>query len=158
MIFGILGTAWESYGYGRKISKEEAVDILKEVRERGAVHSVVHERDDYRLPVAAICNCCWDCCGILRPYNMGAVPLMYNAAYLAKIKDDADCKECGNCEKYCPTTAMKLEDKKVLFDNKKCIGCGQCAFQCRQNNIEMVPNERKVYLPILKKTEARVTL
>jgi len=157
MAFGSMARAWESWGYGRNVSKKEAIEILKEVRDRGAVHSVFHQKDDYHLPVAAICNCCWDCCGILKPYNMGAVPLMYNASYVARIKDDADCKSCGNCEKFCPTTAMKLVDKEVSFGKDKCIGCGQCAYQCKQNNIEMYPNERVVYLPILKKSEARVT-
>ena len=155
--FGSMANAWASWGYGRHVSKEEAIDILKEVRDKGAVHSVIHERDDYRLPAAAICNCCWDCCGILKPYNMGAVPLKYKAFYTARIKDDADCKGCGNCEKYCPTTAMRLKDEKVSLNDDKCIGCGQCAFQCRQNNIELYSNERMVFLPILKKSEARVT-
>ena len=149
--------AWADWGYGRHISKDEAIDILKEVRDKGAVHSVIHERDDYRLPVMAICNCCWDCCGILKPYNMGVMPLKYKASYTARIRDDADCKGCGNCEKYCPTTAMRLKDEKATLNIDKCIGCGQCAFQCRQNNIELYPNERMVYLPILKRSETRVS-
>jgi ferredoxin len=155
--FGGMANAWASWGYGRHVAKEEALDILKEVRSKGAVHSVIHERDDYRLPAMAICNCCWDCCGILKPYNMGSVALKYKTSYTARIKDDANCKGCGNCEKYCPTTAMRLKDKKVMFDSDKCIGCGQCAFQCPQNNIELYPNERMVYLPILKKSEARIS-
>ena len=154
--FDIIGTPWANWGYGRKVTKEEAMDILKDVREQGAVHSVIHERDDYRLPVMAICNCCWDCCGILKPYNMGAISLKYNASFTARIRDDADCKGCGICEKYCPTTAIKLRDKKVTLNPNKCIGCGQCAFQCRQNNIELYPNQRMVFLPILEKSETRV--
>ena len=154
--FGSAAKAWASWGYGRHISHEEALDILKEVRDKGAVHSVIHERDDHRLPAEAICNCCWDCCGILKPYNMGAVALKYKASYTARIKDNANCKGCGNCEKYCPTTAIKLVDDKVSLNKDKCIGCGQCAFQCRQNNIELYPNERMVYLPVLKKSEARI--
>ena len=154
--FGDTGKAWASWGYGRPVSKDEAIDILKEVRDKGAVHSVIHERDDYRLPAMAICNCCWDCCGILKPYNMGVMSLKYKASYTARIKDDADCKGCGNCEKYCPTTAMRLKDEKATLQSDRCIGCGQCAFQCRQNNIELYPNERTVYLPILKKSEIRV--
>jgi hypothetical protein len=55
--FGGMAKAWASWGYGRHVSKEEAIDILKEVRDKGAIHSVIHERDDYRLPAAAICNC-----------------------------------------------------------------------------------------------------
>jgi ferredoxin len=88
---------------------------------------------------------------------MGAMSLKYNASFTARIKDDSNCKGCGNCEKYCPTTAMKLIDEKVSFNSDKCIGCGQCAFQCRQNNIEMFPNEREIYLPMLKKSEARIS-
>jgi ferredoxin len=155
--FGESGKAWAGWGYGRHVSKSEALDILKEVRNGGAVHSVIHEKDDTRLPVAAICNCCWDCCGILKPYNMGAISLKYNASYSARIRDDANCKGCGNCEKYCPTGAMTLTEKKVAFNKDKCIGCGQCAYQCRQNNIELYPDKREVYLPLLKKTEARIT-
>ncbi len=156
-----LGKLWSflaKWSYGRQVTKEEAIDILKEVRERGAVHSVIHERDDCRLPVMAICNCCWDCCGILKSYNMGAGSLKYNASYVARVRDDADCKGCGNCEKYCPTTAMKLSKKKATLNSDRCIGCGQCAFQCRQNNIELCPNERVVYLPLLQKSEARVNI
>jgi NAD-dependent dihydropyrimidine dehydrogenase PreA subunit len=156
MSFGGMAAAWEKFGYGRRISKTEAFDMLKEVRDKGAVHSVVHDRDDYRRPIIAICNCCWDCCGILKPYNMGSVPLMYHASYAASIKADADCKGCGNCERFCPTTAMRLADKKVSLKGDKCIGCGQCALQCRQNNIEMYPSERTIFLPLLKKSEVRI--
>jgi len=156
MAFGSGAQAWESWGYGRNISKEEAIEILSEVQERGAVHSVIHEKDDSNLPVEAICNCCWDCCGILKPYNMGAVPLMYNASFSAQIKDEAICKSCGKCAKYCPTTAMRFQDKKVHYNQNLCIGCGQCALQCSQKNIEMYPNERTVYLPLLKKSETRI--
>jgi len=155
--FGDGAKVWAGWGYGRSVTKDQAMDILKEVRDKGAVHSVIHEKDDTSLPVAAICNCCWDCCGILKSYNMGAMSLKYNSSFIASIKDDVNCKGCGNCEKYCPTTAMKLMDEKVSLNSEMCIGCGQCAFQCRQNNIEMVPNEREVYLPMLKKSEARIS-
>lgn len=155
--FGDTAKAWASYGYGRFVSKAEATEILKEVRDKGAVHSIIHERDDHRLPVLAICNCCWDCCGILKPYNMGAVALKYKSYYAARITEEADCKGCGNCERYCPTTAISMNEKKIHLNSKKCIGCGQCAYQCRQNNIELYPNERMVYLPVLKKSEIRVS-
>lgn len=154
--FGDGARAWARWGYGRHVTKEEASDILKQVRDGGAIHTVIHERDDCRLPVIAICNCCWDCCGLLKPYNMGCTTMMYRASYIARIREDADCKACGNCEKFCPTTAMRLVDGQVIYHSDKCIGCGQCAFQCRQNNIELVPDQRTVFLPLLKKSEARV--
>ena len=72
------------------------------------------------------------------------------------LKEDADCKNCGICEKFCPTTAIRLRNEKVSLNSDRCIGCGQCAFQCRQNNIELYPNKRTVYLPLLGPSEIRV--
>lgn len=155
--FGDAAKMWVSYGYGRHISKSNAMDILQEVREKGAVHSVIHEKDDIRLPAMAICNCCWDCCGILKPYNMGAVPLSYKSYFIARIKKDSECKGCGKCERHCPTTAISVKDKKMTLNSAKCIGCGQCAYHCKDNHIELVPDERKVFLPLLKKSEIRIT-
>jgi len=156
ILFAETAKAWVSFGYGRMISKAEAMDILKEVRDRGAVHTIMHERDDPRLPVVAICNCCWDCCGLLKSYNMGAMGLKYNSHFQARIKGDADCKACGVCERFCPTTAISLRDGKAVLNGDICIGCGQCAYQCKDRNIELVPLEREVFLPALKPSQARI--
>jgi len=155
--FGDIAKSWAGYGYGRSVTKAEAMDILKEVRDKGAVHSVIHEKDDIRLPVIAICNCCWDCCGILKSYNMGAAPLKYQCFFSARIRDESACNGCGACERFCPTTAVTVKNKKAVINNAKCIGCGQCAYQCVKNTIELVPDERVVFLPTLKKSEIRIT-
>ena len=145
------------YGYMRQIRKEEAFDIIQKARDCGAVHTVFHEKDDTKLPQVGLCNCCWDCCGIFRSYNMGAVPLRYDCYYMAKIADGSKCTGCGKCEKYCPTAAIKVVEKKVQLDTKKCIGCGQCVHQCVFSAVELVENKRTAFLPMLKKSEARIT-
>jgi len=144
------------YGYMRRISREEAYDIIQKARDCGAIHTVFHEKDDARLPQSGLCNCCWDCCGIFRSYNMGAVPLRYSCYYLARITDSSKCTGCGICEKYCPTAAIKVVEKKVELDAKKCIGCGQCVHQCTRAVVELVENKRTAFLPMLKKSEARI--
>lgn len=144
------------YGYMRQISREEAYDIIQKARDSGAVHTVFHEKDDARLPQIGLCNCCWDCCGILRSYNMGAVPLRYSCYYLARIKDISKCTGCGKCEKYCPTAAIKIVEKKIELDAGKCIGCGQCVHQCTRAAVELVEDKRTAFLPMLKKSEARI--
>ncbi len=146
------------YGHARQISMEEAFDIVQKVRDSGAVHSVFHEKDDTRLPQIGICNCCWDCCEILRSYNMGALPLRYNSYYLAKIADSEKCTGCKKCEKYCPTAAITVTDKKASIDAGRCIGCGQCVHQCNRSAVELVEKRRTAFLPILKKSEARIRL
>jgi len=145
------------YGYARQISKEEAFDVLQKVRDKGAIHTVFHEKDDAGLPQIGICNCCWDCCGILRSYNMGSMPLRYSSFYMAKIADSTKCTGCKKCEKYCPTAAISMVDKKALIDEKKCIGCGQCVHQCAFSVVELIEDKRKAFLPMLKKSEARIT-
>lgn len=157
MGFGDRIKPYLKYGYMRQVSKEEAFDIIQKARDCGAVHTVFHEKDDTKLPQSGLCNCCWDCCGIFRSYNMGAVPLRYNCYYEAKIKDNSKCTGCGKCEKYCPTAAIKVVEKKVDLDVKKCIGCGQCVHQCVRSAVELVENRRTAFLPMLKKSEARIT-
>jgi Pyruvate/2-oxoacid:ferredoxin oxidoreductase delta subunit len=144
------------YGYMRQISKEEAYDIIQKARDCGAVHTVFHEMDDTRLPQSGLCNCCWDCCGLFRSYNMGAVPLRYSCYYMAKITNSSKCTGCGMCEKYCPTAAIKVVEKKSVLDTKKCIGCGQCVHQCVRSVVALVENKRTAFLPMLKKSEARI--
>ena len=146
------------YGYARQLSKEQAFEVIQKVRDKGAIHTVFHEKDDTGLPQIGLCNCCWDCCGILRSYNMGSLPLRYSCFYMAKIADSTKCTGCKKCEKYCPTAAISIVDKKVSIDTKKCIGCGQCVHQCSFSAVELIENKRTAFLPILKKSEARIIL
>ncbi len=156
MGFGDQIKTYMQYGYMRQISKEEAFDIIQKARDCGAIHTVFHEKDDTNLPQIALCNCCWDCCGILRSYNMGAVPLRYSCFYMANITDVSKCNGCGLCEKFCPTAAIKVVEKKVELDSRKCIGCGQCVHQCVRSVVELVENKRTAFLPMLKKSEVRI--
>ena len=157
LIFGPISESYVKYGHAHYISKEEAFEIIREVRDKGAIHSVFHERDDTDLPEVGICNCCWDCCGLLRSYNYGASTLKYDCYFSAYIKDNTRCIGCGLCEKFCPTTAARVVDKKVVIDEKRCIGCGQCVHQCPVNDVlELKPNVRTVFLPILNENEIRI--
>jgi ferredoxin len=144
------------YGIGRFISKEEALKIIAEVRKKGAVHQVFHEKEDLRLSEIAICNCCWDCCGIIGSYSRGLLPIRVKSYYQAQIIDGPSCTGCGTCVKYCPTRAVSVVNKKSKIDGERCIGCGQCELQCTENVIELVYEERDVTLPLLKKSERRI--
>lgn len=46
----------------RQISREEAMNILRDSHRRGLIHSIIKCRDDFY----AICNCCACCCVPLR--------------------------------------------------------------------------------------------
>jgi Pyruvate/2-oxoacid:ferredoxin oxidoreductase delta subunit len=156
----ILGSFAEyivEYGFGRYISKGEALDILLEARKKGAVHSVFHEEENIDLPEMTICNCCWDCCGILGLYNRGIGPLQYKTYYIAQIHDNSLCVGCNRlCEKYCPVNAHSLVNGVAVIHTKKCIGCGQCYFQCPRDAVKLNNKERVVVVPLQKISEARL--
>jgi Pyruvate/2-oxoacid:ferredoxin oxidoreductase delta subunit len=158
MGFGDSIKPYIKYGQARQISKEQAFAVLQKARDNGAIHSVFHELDDTNRPQVGICNCCWDCCGLLRSYNMGASPLRYSSYFIAEIADSAKCTGCKKCEKYCPTAAISVKTKEAVIDSRKCIGCGQCVHQCTSAAVTLVENCRTVFLPMLKKSEARIQL
>ncbi len=157
IVLGDLTEYVVKYGIGRYISKEEALKIISEVQWKGAVHQVFHEKEDLRLPEIAICNCCWDCCGIIGSYSRGLLPIRVKSYYLAQIADGSSCTGCGTCVKYCPTRAVSVEDKKSRIDDEKCIGCSQCELRCPENVIELIYREREVTVPLLKKSGVRIS-
>ena len=144
------------HGIGRYISKEEAIDIISEAHTKGAIHQVFHKKENLNLPEIAICNCCWDCCGILSGYNRGLSPLCLRSYYYASITDSSTCLACGKCSKYCPVNAISFINKKCVIDQDICIGCGQCKIKCPKELINLIKDERDIFLPILKKSKARI--
>lgn len=145
-----------NYGIGRYISKQEALGIIEDVQKKGAIHQVFHEREDLDEPEIGICNCCWDCCGVIGSYSRGLIPLRNRSYYIAQIADESLCTGCGTCIKYCPVRAVSVVDKKSRIDETKCIGCGQCELQCPEGVIILAYEEREVALPLEKKSEARI--
>ncbi|MBW2432129.1 MAG: 4Fe-4S binding protein, partial [Deltaproteobacteria bacterium] len=52
--------------------------------------------------------------------------------------------------------AITVNNGKSQIDVDKCIGCGQCEFQCPNNVITLIAQEREVMLPLQKRSEARI--
>ncbi len=153
---GSLAKFAVQYGTGRYLTKAEAIELVHELHSKGAVHQVFHDDEDINNPEIAICNCCWDCCGVLGSYNRGIIPLNLHAFFEATLFDASLCTGCGTCVDYCPVEAIALVDDISRIDGGKCIGCGQCESQCSEEAIRMVENEHTVFLPLVKRSEARI--
>jgi len=156
MVIGRFTKQTVDYGIGRYVSKDEALALIRELEEKGAVHQVFHEKENIREPEIAICNCCWDCCAVLGSYNRGVLPLHFRSYYLARHREDSDCTGCGECEEHCPVQAITVMEEKSRINPEKCIGCGQCALQCPEDAITLVYKERDVMLPLQKRSKARI--
>jgi Pyruvate/2-oxoacid:ferredoxin oxidoreductase delta subunit len=148
-------------GIGRRIGKQEAIDLVKDVEEKGAVHQIGKLmplkdcQSDYEVEV--ICNCCWDCCGVLGNYNRGNTPFLLKSYYVAEMLDEEECNACGQCEAYCPVGAIRLTDEAVAeIDRDMCCGCGLCASHCPEEAIQLKPFERDVFLPVLEPSKRRI--
>ena len=144
------------YGMGRLISRNEALEIIKQAEEKGAVHQLYYERHDIGQPEIAICNCCWDCCGVLGPYNRGILPASVKSFYYSEISDSSLCKSCGVCERYCPANAITMVNERPRLNTERCIGCGQCEIKCPNGVFTLRYREREVFLPVQKKSKVRL--
>lgn len=133
-------------GFGRLISKGEALEIMKKSEDDGLVHKAFHPHSDITKIETSICNCCKDCCGTLEWWRMGIVALINSTNFLSQIDPDL-CSGCGTCIEKCPVDAIQLNNSDAAEVNTEyCIGCGVCAHFCPENAITLLEGMRKVYV------------
>ena len=158
IVVGPFAKHIDRLGIGRLVTLSEARDVIQSAQEKGDIHQVFHEKQDIRRREIGICNCCWDCCGVLGSYNRGLIPLYFRSFFLARIRDASICAGCGLCSRFCPVGAIELKDKKAAIDVLKCIGCGLCVLKCPNRAVDLQEQERDVKLPLLPKSKARLRI
>ena len=145
--FGRAAEFTISQGFSERISKEEAMKILKECEDEGLVHKAFHAKLDPNREIDGFCNCCKCCCGTFDIHYAGAIPIMDLTSYLAIINEEA-CVGCGTCVENCSAEAIQLIDSVASVNENRCIGCGVCAHLCPENAITLNRTEpRKVFIP-----------
>lgn len=142
-------------GWGRAISKEEALEILHKTEEDGLVYEIGNSQRP-----GSLCCCCGCCCGYISDLKETPNPLDYILSnYQAEI-DSELCTGCGTCVERCLMNAVTLIDEKSIVDLNRCIGCGCCvptcpadAIQLRKKDKEKIPpkNWDELYSSIEKK-------
>lgn len=113
--------------FGREVTKEEALEIIRKAEEAGLVHFV----DNASGEVQHNCNCCGCACwnvGNIRRRKIPRDVLM--ATYFLRQTDEEKCTGCGECVEICPVSALRLEGDLPEVDRAWCIGCGVCATVC----------------------------
>lgn len=134
-------------GFGRLISKEEALAIIEASKKDGLVHKAWHPNLDISKPETSICNCCKCCCGTFDLWRSGTTAMINFTNYLAQI-DKSKCVGCGTCMEKCPVDAIEGDDNnKAVVNPDWCIGCGSCAHYCPENAISLLEGPRKVFVP-----------
>jgi Pyruvate/2-oxoacid:ferredoxin oxidoreductase delta subunit len=127
---------------GRQVTKEEAMEILKKAEDAGLVHTMSNQQKVANF----ICNCCTDCCILLR-----GISELHNPRTIAKSNfmpeiDREACRLCETCTKWCPLGALyrhhphteDLSDDRIMILEERCIGCGICAHKCPHDAIALI--------------------
>ena len=117
----------------RAISKEEALDILRQAEDAGLVHSPGNYRDGHNY----ICNCCTCCCGVLRSVAEFSVPTAVASSGFVAVVDVDLCIGCGDCLERCQFGALTVPDDLLLVDAGCCVGCGLCVTVCPTEALSM---------------------
>ncbi len=120
---------------GRRITQEEAFEILEREDARGRVHHAFFTQMMLGR-FFAICNCCACCCVAMKNHHKG-VPMLISSGYVSQI--DADlCTACGLCpEEYCQFKALEMRDGICFITEEKCMGCGICVSKCPHDAISL---------------------
>ena len=112
-----MGKGAEHYirsGRARRITREEAMEIILRAEENGLMHDIpnIEEAGDS----AAICNCCSCACFGLRAGLMFGARDAIRSNFVAEI-DEAKCVACAQCVETCPGNALKLGQKLCSTEN-----------------------------------------
>ena len=133
MTFGPAAKFTADRGFGRLISKEEALQILDLAEKEGLVHC----SSNLSKYVDFICNCCLCHCQILQTIRNSAIPSAgATSSFIMMVKEEA-CTGCGECVDRCQMGALTLEGDVVVQDAKRCIGCGLCVSVCPTEALRM---------------------
>ncbi|HEY42046.1 MAG TPA: 4Fe-4S binding protein [Dehalococcoidia bacterium] len=121
-------------GIGRRVSKEEAMDIFRRAEEAGLVHVAINtQRIDF------ICNCCPCHCAMFQDVLVQPKPAEAMLHSYIPSFDAGLCTVCGTCVDRCPTDALTLRDGNVPdWNEDRCIGCGVCVSGCQEEAITLV--------------------
>jgi len=117
-------------GIGRKISVEEACEILDICEEAGLIPTT-----GGGAQVRNLCFCCTDCCIELRAVVSYGYDLVEKSRYQAVVDNDL-CNGCQICVDRCQFGAIAMkkerpsEKHEAVVDPEKCYGCGLCVVKC----------------------------
>ncbi|MBU2547901.1 MAG: 4Fe-4S binding protein [Proteobacteria bacterium] len=131
--FGSSARYFIDRGLAREITVEEALAVLDRSEEAGLVTQPGNARNPEGL-----CNCCGDCCGILRGLNKLDKPAEKVISSYFAVLDPEACLGCEVCLERCQMGAIEINDATgSRIDPDRCIGCGLCVTTCSGEAIRL---------------------
>ena len=147
MAFGPNAKYVADRGFGRMVSKEEAMEILDEIEKQGLVH-VSSNTSKY---IDFMCNCCACHCGVLKSFADSNAPSMAVISNFELVIKEENCIGCDLCVDKCPVQTLTVEKELVKVDRLRCIGCGVCNIACASAALSMQRRADELDPPIDRK-------
>jgi len=144
MAMGSMAQMVLQNGYGRQVTRKEALEIIEENQQEGLVLQPSNtERADF------LCSCCGCCCGILAFHKYLPKPLDHWASNYHAVVEPATCIGCGACRKRCQVRAVAVDEseQRAVVDLNRCLGCGVCVTECPTESISLVKKSREKIPP-----------
>jgi len=144
LVFGDAADYYVHNELGRKITREEVLEILKMANKKG----LVLQPSNAKKPMS-ICTCCGCCCGVLKAFKRHPKPASIVASSFIAALDADLCNGCGVCETRCQMEAIHMDDSIAVLDPDRCIGCGLCVSTCPKKalTLERKPKSEQSHVP-----------
>jgi Pyruvate/2-oxoacid:ferredoxin oxidoreductase delta subunit len=120
----------------RRITVEEALDVLRRSHEAGLVHMAYVGKGEEKPQL--ICSCCTCCCHTLGGLLHYGISTQVLTSKLIAEDETQKCISCGKCVERCVFGARTMVDGKLIYDTSRCFGCGLCISRCPTNAIKLV--------------------
>ncbi len=88
-MFGSTGKYYIDQGLGRQIEAKEAIRLLTEAQKAGLVTQPGTSQNP-----GGMCNCCGDCCSVLRTLNLSDKPVEHVTSNYHVAVDSISCIGC----------------------------------------------------------------
>jgi len=142
------------HGLAREISRQEAMELMADSREK----ELVHTGDNVQHRPTFLCLCCGCCCEVINAFKKFADHDPPFSSNFEAIIDPALCNGCGKCKKACPAEVIDLVEqehtvngrvfkKLCRVEKEVCLGCGVCHATCKFNALSMKRRARQKITP-----------
>ena len=140
-MFGSMAKFYIDNAIGRQVDADEAIRIVTDAQKLGMVTQPAAAQNP-----AALCNCCSDCCIVLRGLKLSDKPAEHVTSNYQSSIEASLCVGCEACLDSCPMNAITMKDDIAVVNLDRCIGCGLCVSACASAAIRLLPKENQPYI------------
>jgi ferredoxin len=146
MIFNRYHSIVLAYDDNRKISQEEAMEIIERFRKKKHITQAFFKVATGGS-TGVICNCHPDTCVSLQATNLAGkisnqLSMTAKSGYSVAVDEDK-CIACGNCADMCGFEAMTFIDGQRMYKKELCMGCELCVENCPENALSLYIDSAK---------------